>query len=288
VERVNQELDGVVDVEVEWNGSDLHGKVGDHFIQCKVTRLVNAIHQANTQVDTLKKDDHGRHVIVQCFTLSFTILDTNECTLQKDHPMHHNCHDSAICVNTIGSYECLCPKLGETTSKSLEADEHFWTKIKEEKRSGWELSYATPSKSSCPLSPSSFSCCSHSGHSLEGKACRKAFTCPTDPCVKSTCDPLAQCIRNENPLALPNHNCMCPSGLMGNGRLCGKRDLPPKPMVMYDGITPTEETVKNNYYCGCNKPEIDACAGFPPCQGVYYSLFLEKFFTTSVSLSLSL
>ena len=54
---------------------------------------------------------------------------------------------------------------------------------------------------------------------------------------------------------------------MGNGRACQKGDAKPKPMVKYDGVTPTEETLKNNYYCGCTKPEVDACAGFAPCQG---------------------
>jgi len=38
-------------------------------------------------------------------------------------------------------------------------------------------------------------------------------------------------------------------------------------MLMFDGVTPTALTVKNNYYCGCTKPKIDACSGFPPCQG---------------------
>jgi hypothetical protein len=55
---------------------------------------------------------------------------------------------------------------------------------------------------------------------------------------------------------------------MGNGHECRKGiDLPPKPMVMYDGITPTDETVKQGFYCGCTKPVIDPCAGFPKCEG---------------------
>jgi len=55
---------------------------------------------------------------------------------------------------------------------------------------------------------------------------------------------------------------------MGNGRNCRPGvDASPKPMVRFDGVTPTEETVKNNYYCGCTKPQVDACEGFPPCAG---------------------
>ena len=43
---------------------------------------------------------------------------------------------------------------------------------------------------------------------------------------------------------------------------------------MFDGVTPTEETVKNDYYCDCTKPVLDACSGFPPCKGE----FVKKLF----------
>jgi hypothetical protein len=55
---------------------------------------------------------------------------------------------------------------------------------------------------------------------------------------------------------------------MGNGKACRPGiDPKPEPKVMFDGVTPTETTIKNNFYCGCNKPIIDACSGFPPCKG---------------------
>jgi hypothetical protein len=54
---------------------------------------------------------------------------------------------------------------------------------------------------------------------------------------------------------------------MGNGLQCTPADPKPQPMVMFDGVTPTEDTVKNNYYCDCTKPIVDACSGFPPCKG---------------------
>jgi hypothetical protein len=55
---------------------------------------------------------------------------------------------------------------------------------------------------------------------------------------------------------------------MGNGKTCRPGiDAPPEPKVMFDGVTPTALTVKNNFYCGCTKPKVDACSGFPPCQG---------------------
>ena len=262
-------------MEVEWTGSDLHGKVGDHMIQCKVTRLVSAITSV-MNVDETTLDSQGRQVIIQCFTLSFTILDTNECTLPQGHAMRHVCQSPALCVNTIGSYHCICPKLGETATEFAEGDDVVWKHIAEQSRNAWELSYSTTSKSSCPSAASTKDCCPLLAHSSEGKACREAFHCPQDPCVGSsnTCASNAKCIRHENPLARPsNHDCVCPLGLMGNGRACQKGDAKPKPMVKYDGVTPTEETLKHNYYCGCTKPEVDACAGFSPCKGTSLHLF---------------
>jgi hypothetical protein len=58
---------------------------------------------------------------------------------------------------------------------------------------------------------------------------------------------------------------------MGNGHACRPGiDAKPEPKVMFDGVTPTDETLKHNYYCGCTTPVIDACAGFPPCKGTLW------------------
>jgi hypothetical protein len=286
VERVNRELEGVVDVQVEWTGSDLHGRVGNHMIQCKVTRLVSpdtvvaVVAAAADDGDAVEIDSQGRAVMVQCFQLPFTILDTNECLLPKGHVMRHQCQDPAMCVNTIGSYECLCLRLGEDNTNtdndndSLEAtNDAFWNDIAQQTRSPWEVSYASSVKSSCPSSASTHGCCPALAHSQEGKICRTAFACPSDPCLESTaCASNAVCHRHESPSSankgvVANFHCTCPNGLMGNGLPCLASDAKPRPMVKFDGVTPTEETVRNNFYCGCTKPTVDACEGFPPCQG---------------------
>ena len=55
---------------------------------------------------------------------------------------------------------------------------------------------------------------------------------------------------------------------MGNGHKCRTGiDPKPKPMVMFDGVTPTFETTQHGLYCGCSKPIIDPCSGFPKCEG---------------------
>lgn len=212
-------------------------------------------------------DEQGRQAIVQCFQLPFSITDTNECTLPKGHAMRHKCREPSICVNTIGSYECLCPRLGQEAT-SLEVGDEFWNELKQQQRTPWEVSYSSSVKTSCPSSASTRDCCSALPHSSDGKTCRSAFACPPDPCMTiSGCASNAQCVRQESPHVEPNYLCQCAKGLMGNGQKCKKGDPTPRPMVKFDGVTPTEETLKNDYYCGCTKPEVDACAGFPPCKG---------------------
>lgn len=270
---MNRELEGVVDVEVEWTGSDLHGRVGNHMIQCKVTRLVSDAAAAAVDGAVVETDSQGRAVMVQCFQLPFTILDTNECTLPKGHIMRHQCAEPAMCVNTIGAYECLCPRLGEASEgdSRLEGDDTFWKNIAQQSRNPWEVSYSSSAKTTCPGSASTNGCCDSLAHSREGKNCRAAFRCPSDPCLESNaCASNAVCHRHETPTVASgnNYRCTCPNGLMGNGLPCRKNDPKPHPMVKFDGVTPTEETVRQNYYCGCTKPTVDACEGFPPCKGM--------------------
>lgn len=258
---MNRVLDGVVDVEVEWNAADLHGRVGEHIVETTVTRLASAV-PSSSDVQIVV-DDEGREVTSQCFHVPFTILDTNECNLPTKHPMRHTCPYPSVCVNTIGSYECLCPKEVPRTAVPATANDDFWNKISQEERSPWELSFASSGKSSCPSMASTHGCCPVSTSS-EGDKCRKRFRCPVDPCSRSDCSANANCIRADSPMDRPDYTCMCPEGLMGSGRACQPKDPKPRPKVMYDGVTPTENTSK---YCGCTKPIIDACSGFPPCKG---------------------
>mmetsp|Transcript_52100 Transcript_52100/g.125807 ORF Transcript_52100/g.125807 Transcript_52100/m.125807 type:complete len:930 (+) Transcript_52100:143-2932(+) len=275
IERVNRVLDSVVDVQVDWQGADLQGKVGQHIVECTVTRLASAIRDTDENVSRFV-DEFGREVASKCFYLPFTIIDTNECSLPAKHPMRHACPAPSICVNTEGSYECLCPRLGEGESSSgsdtwvppSTADETFWTEVQNSDRTPWELSFSSRSMTSCPSMSSTYGCCPEK-YTAEGKKCREDFHCPVDPCQsrENDCAPNAVCVRTDNPSSNPDHTCQCPDGLMGNGKSCKPTDPAPKPMLMYDGVTPTDLTRKNNFYCGCTKPTIDACSGFPPCKG---------------------
>lgn len=277
VERVNRVLEGVVDVEVEWHGDDLQGRVGEHTVQCKVTRLSEVVPEdANILSYT---DDSGRTVVTQCFHVPFTILDTNECTLPVGHAMRHQCHSSTICVNTIGAYECLCPRDDSSLNPppgTTVKNEAFWDEIVAEQRNEWEVAFNRTSRTTCPSRASTHDCCKGRVHAKDGAACRQAFRCPVDPCgggavTAHDCAASAECVRTPSPVQHPNFRCQCPEGLLGNGHTCRPGiDPTPEPKVMFDGVTPTEETVKQNYFCDCTKPVIDACSGFPACSGTSF------------------
>jgi len=268
VGRVNQVLEGVVNVEVGYHGDDLQGRVGEHLVKCEVTRLASVLpDDLKTQAHV---DDMGRNVVTQCFEVPFTILDTNECKLPLHHPLRHQCQAPSICVNTNGSYDCVCPRIESSgTYPSDTVDDEFWVKLQAEERTPWELAYNSSSRTSCPSSPSTHGCCSERTNSKDAMACRSNFHCPKDPCKGANdCASSSTCVRESSPNARKTYSCRCPEGLMGNGQSCRPGiDPKPQPKVRFDGVTPTEETIKNNYYCDCTAPVVDACCGFPPCKG---------------------
>jgi len=124
VEKINRDVTGVLDVEVGWTGAELHRKVGERIVTCTVTRL--AMKSSSSTATTHNDDDNNNdpsggkqstnneyeqqnNVITQCFEVPFTIIDIDECVLPPSHPMGHQCIYPAVCINTLGSYECACP-----------------------------------------------------------------------------------------------------------------------------------------------------------------------------------
>ena len=276
--KINKDVSHVVGIDVQWSGTEIHKRVGERVVKSSVTRLMEG--------DTVDSggDEPKQTTKTQCFEVPFTILDVNECTLPENDPWHHVCPTNSICINTPGSYECVCPLLsGEigiefNPEKNDAVDDSFWKELNNQSRSLWELSTTS---SSCPEKPSTYTCCPSDGHSEEGTQCRSNFHCPSDPCHSSPCSSEANCER-LNPNHIPGYTCVCPEGTWGNGLDCSSSGQERKkhmmlPKVKFDGVTPTEETVKaleRGLICGCQRPVVDVCSGFV-CHGEYwYCLFL--------------
>lgn len=229
-QKVNNELAGVLSVTVNYDGEDIHRRVGTHDVSATVSF----------------QPGEGGERGSRCFLVRFVIEDTDECALHKGHEMRHRCHSSATCVNTNGSYYCACPDVKGLPGYALDG-------------AGF---------GACAGARDSRKCCASGQNGCTNAdcvaACASDFRCPVDVCP-GDCVPEAAC--GVNATAAAGFRCACPAGTVGSGHRCRGRqptawaslakpgELRSKPSTEGGG-----EVLDVESLCGCQAPRVDHCA----------------------------
>ncbi|CAM9439330.1 unnamed protein product, partial [Discosporangium mesarthrocarpum] len=83
-DKINENLDDVVKIEINYFGDVIHRVVGSHDVNATVHRLVP---ESGPDTDGPGVD---REVLTrECLLVPVTIVDTDECGLPQGHPMKH-------------------------------------------------------------------------------------------------------------------------------------------------------------------------------------------------------
>ncbi|XP_020600954.1 uncharacterized protein LOC110040108 isoform X2 [Orbicella faveolata] len=184
-----------------------------------------------------------------CFNFTcFTDLD--ECNTNT-----HNCDVNADCVNTVGSYSCMC-KAGYT------GDGQTCNDVDECSTS----SHSCDVNAVCNNTPASHNCTCKAGYSGDGNTCSDVDECSTN---SHGCDVDAVCSNTRG-----SHTCACKAGYSGDGRTCSDVNECSDPLSVCD-VNARCQNTQGSYRCSCK-------AGF---TGDGKSCTSQLYVTTSSSCS---
>lgn len=189
----NAHFNNIVRVNIEYEGEALSGRIGQYEIITHFSRNI------------------GADLVHECRTIEYWVEDINECTENL-----HKCHDSTVCFNTIGSYECQCKYsdyFGVENSGSVSSVPSFMGKRHEPGRCGRMKDTADCCAAACNRDRTS-ACF---------ERCKEDFKCSNNPCEFNKCSEHAVCVPDHS---LHTYNCQCKPGYQGNGFGCEKYTPP--------------------------------------------------------------
>ncbi len=198
---VNKNLEGVVNVDVSLHGNPKHAKVGRFIITAVITRIV--------QLESGKQES-----VEECFEIPYEITDIDECSLPPSHPMSHNCHPSAQCVNVVGSYECSCKRGSWGVKGSGSMYPQKWMMLRLLAHLGLFQGGKEKSGGNCGGKTNTSECC-FSGHCYDDDPwisenhCKTNFRCTNDPCLGGKCPRRSSCIPGTG---YDDFHCACKPG----------------------------------------------------------------------------
>nr|XP_026694385.1 uromodulin isoform X2 [Ciona intestinalis] len=127
--------------------------------------------------------------------------DINECELIVDL-----CNGNSSCINTLGSYICLCPPgftlQGNSSDPCQDVNECLVN------------THNCSANAECSNFPGSFSCQCQPGYFGDGFTCQDVDECYPEEEEKQ-CGFNAYCVNNPG-----SYTCICESGYLGDGQLC--------------------------------------------------------------------
>ncbi|XP_019638277.1 PREDICTED: protocadherin Fat 4-like [Branchiostoma belcheri] len=206
-------------------------------------------HLATTERITTSHDTVSTPPTSECATqtMATTPVEVDECIGNN-----HTCHPSALCVDTVYLYECVCPPgYSGNGTYCKDVDECL------------DNSDLCHEDAQCYNTDGSYSCACMGGYGGDGFNCTDI-----DQCEEGThhCHLNATC---TNLIGMDQYNCSCDHGFHGDGFMCEDIDECGDPRLHDCTHNETCTNTMGGYKCVCNEGYIEQgsiCIDIDQCE----------------------